>query len=179
MSNPTIAAERIRLLIDQNNVFNPLLNVLGYLPVNIINSQSLQFELMVYDSSGGPLSDSTTVTNWNNINNLVVALQDSPNPHNATVFWSSAIAKAAINTSCSVSNWQAGTDQQVLMVIPGTVNFLNAIAQQQAKWLVVYTVSTDSTPNLYCLTAFLVTVSDSGIPAGPGVWFIQFISLRI
>src|SRR5580658_6634507 len=105
MSNPTISAERIRLLIDKNNPYNVLTNVLNSQAVNLVNSEAVQFELMVYDSSAGVFSDSTTVNSWTNINSAVISLQDTPNPHNATVFWSAFIANAAIHQSATVANW--------------------------------------------------------------------------
>ena len=172
MSNPVITPQRIRLLLDQDNPFTPLYNALGCSPINLINSQSLQFELLVYDSSFGNLSDSTTINNWSNISSVVIALQSSRDPHNAEIYWSAYIANAAINQSCTVSNWLSGANQHIKLVVPGTQTYFDLEAQQESAWLCIYAQSTDSPPNLYCLAAFPVTVSDSGIPASPGTLYL-------
>lgn len=172
MSNPIITSERVRILIDKNNPFTALNNVLTSGAIDLVNSEGVQFEFLVYDSSAGVLSDTTTVNSWTNINSVVIALQDTPNPHNATVFWSASLAQAAIHQTCTVANWNAGTDQHGLLVVPGTQAYFNITQPNQGSWLCIYALSTDATPNVYLLAAFQITVSDSGIPSGLGTFYL-------
>ena len=164
MSNPIINARRIRLLIDKSNPFNPLLNSLGMNPVGLVNEQATQFELMVYDSSAGKLSDSTTVNNWTGSLGVTVALQSSKNPHANNSLWSDFVPLASINQSCTVANWLAGTDQQISTVVPTNQNILTLGQQQIPVWFCIYTSSTDLVTKYYCLSSFQIFVGDAGIP---------------
>lgn len=170
MSNPTIGLNRIRLLVDINNPEQNLLNLTENAAPELINGEGTQFELMFYSGAGGAaFSDATTITSWSNITSLVVALQDTPVPHEGTTFWAQSLAVASIVQACTVANWNtgltapSGTTQQALVVVPASVSFFNMSAQVQPTWLLIYALTTDSPNQPICLAAFGISVFDAGI----------------
>ena len=180
MANPIIGLNRIRLLIDINNPEKALLNLTESAAPELINGEGTQFELMCYSSAGNVLfSDATTITDWSNINSVVVALQDTPIPHESKTFWSAQIAQGAIVQNCTVANWNtglsapSGTTQQMLITVPGSSLILAMNGQTQTTWLVIYALTTDANPNPICLAAFQVSVFDAGIPIGLGIWWLM------
>jgi hypothetical protein len=173
MSNPTITPQRIRLLIDKNNMLGTLMNVLTSADVQLINSNGIQFELMVYDSAAGVFSDYTTVDDWSNVSSLVISLQNQKDPHNAVVYWTTSVPVGSVNTMCTAENWANGTDQQVLATVSGTTNSIYVGQPYVNAWLCIYVVSTGITPSTYCLSAFPLNVWDAGVPGSLNQFNLQ------
>lgn len=97
---------------------------------------------------------------------VYVSLQSTSSPHAGTIYWHKAIDTQDVNNICTVADWQAGSDQQIQMEIPNSLNAFQAPQGQQNYWLVVYAVTDEATPRQIVFCAAQVQVVDSGLPVG-------------
>lgn len=155
---------RIRLLCDVDNYSNTLPNLAegSTAAVEIPIGATLQFELAAFDSSAGTFSDTSKI-DFTTVVDVVIALQDQLNPHNALTYWSVTIANANINNSMTAANWLGaagngtnGTDQQIKQVISSFQNsIIPAAAVGNGQYFLCIYAITNGANKLYATsTAF-------------------------
>lgn len=133
----------------------------------IANGADLSFELAFYDAMGAAMADGNLI-DFTDIDHVVVALQETLNPHNATQYWSYTINNASINNTLTTAQWtgaQPNTLCHVNVLVPNTNNsFTLDLKNQQYFWLCIYGVTNDATPKQVPYAFFQVAIVDTGMP---------------
>lgn len=159
---------QIRLLLDQDNWQTATKDTTTGAAVQIPNGADLLFNLMFFNSFNGSnaplaLTDNTKL-DFTNITGVVIALQTTADPHSAETIWSYTVLFANINNTCTAANWVGGTDQQIQLVVPASVNSFDMEAQSQSFWFLVYAITNDATPKTIPLAAWAISSFDTGMP---------------
>jgi len=159
---------QIRLLLDQDEWQTATKDLVTGAAVQLPNGADLLFNLMFFNSfngAGAPLGlTDDTKLDFTHITSVVLALQDTSDPHNAETIWSYTVANANIHNSCTAANWNSGADQQVQVVVPAAANSFDMEAQSQSFWFLVYAVTDDAPAKMIPLAAWSVSTFDTGMP---------------
>jgi len=139
-----IPAQRIRLALDVSKWLPGTIptDVISGNAVQIANGADLIFELMF---SYGAMTDGppSTVLDLSDFASVIIALQNSSNPHNATTYWSVTVPVANFNNTVTAAQWgasQPNSIAQVTALVTGAANAL-VLSGSPGFWLCVYAVS--------------------------------------
>ncbi|MDE2105651.1 MAG: hypothetical protein KGL39_50960 [Patescibacteria group bacterium] len=163
-------AEIFRLPVDVSRSFAAVADVLSAQVPNLPSGAALEFDFVFSD---GPLADGTLL-DLSIYDTIEFRIQDRNSPHASNTYIAASIIADDFQT-CTTAAWQAGTAQQVQVVIPSAENILLPNNGESNYWLCVYgtltaaaaataappRVAGDAVP----LCSFQLRTQDSGIPA--------------
>jgi hypothetical protein len=154
----TVIASRLRLLLTAAKWNRPQLTdaLTNAAPV-IPSGADVQVELLL-------TKDGVALFDYTNVASVTIELSARSSPLNNAVIWSQAVNIASINTGATLANFQGGTDQAILTVIPNANTQLGLNQQSTNYTLVIYATSTDATPRQEPLLVMDLQVVDAGLP---------------
>ena len=157
---PDAIASRLRLLLNAQKWNRPALNdaLTSAAPV-VPSGADLQVELLI-------TKDGAALFDYTNCASVTIELSTRISPLKNNVIFSTTIAVANITTAASLVNFQGGTAQAILTVIPNAYTQLGLNLSSTQYTLAIFATSIDATPQQEPLLVQDITVVDAGLPIG-------------
>ena len=161
----SVSQQRIRSAIDLTQWLTAPLDVIANASPSIANGADLRFELLL---SYGSLAGDSNIASTSNWASLYVQLKPTADKDGLDL-WQGAgtVSSSAFNPSITYANWEAGTDQQVVVTIPSSANSVLLTADTQQFWMVIYAETTDSPAKVIPVCSFPVTLYNAGLGVVP------------
>ena len=161
----TVSQQRLRLAIDLTQWLTAPVDVIANASPSVANGADLRFEMLL---SYGQLTGDSSIASTSNWASLYVQLKATTDKDGLDL-WQGAgsVSSSAFNPSITYANWEAGTDQQVVVAIPSSANAVLLTQDQQQFWMVIYAETTDSPAKVIPVCSFPVTLYNTGLGVVP------------
>jgi hypothetical protein len=164
MAGIQLNAQRIRFACDTSKPFggSGVTNLINGTALAMPSGSALQFEILFYFQQ---LIDANLL-DLSIYSEIVLALQDTSDPHSGTIYYQGSIVAANFNAAATVETWNNSTaaSAHITLAVPSAQNIVPPA--NTSYWIVIYGVSTDAAADDILLFAANINGQDSGIPQG-------------